>query len=62
MNLYETASNFGIQVQMNRWAISEMSGMGRAIWNYLPNLVLVIVIFITAHYLIRLNRFVFAEI
>jgi hypothetical protein len=44
---------------MNQWACSELSG---AIWNYLPNLVLVIMIFIAARYLIRLNGFVFAEI
>jgi small-conductance mechanosensitive channel len=51
-----------ISLQMNRWVISEMSGMGRTIWSYLPNLVLVIVILITSRYLVRLNRFVFAEI
>src|SRR5262249_12819994 len=51
-----------ISIQMNRWVFSELSGTGRAIWNYLPNLVLVMVIFMTSRYLIRLNRFVFAEI
>jgi len=51
-----------VSMQMSRWTISESSGLASAIWNYLPNLVVVAVIVMAARYLIRLNKFIFAEI
>ena len=51
-----------VSMQMSRWTISESSGLASAIWSYLPNLVVVAVIVIAARYLIRLNKFIFAEI
>jgi len=49
-------------IRINRWTSSEIVGLLRAIWDYLPSLILVIVIAIAARYLIRLNRFIFSEI
>ena len=49
-------------IRMNRWAISELAGLGNAIWSYIPNLVIVIVILMAACYLVRLDNFIFAEI
>jgi small-conductance mechanosensitive channel len=49
-------------IRINRWTSAEIFGLWHAFWNYLPNLVLVIVIAIAARYLIRLNRLVFSEI
>ncbi len=51
-----------VSIQMSRWTMSESSGLASAIWNYLPNLVVVAVIVLAARYLIRLNKFIFAEI
>jgi small-conductance mechanosensitive channel len=51
-----------VSMQMSRWTMSESSGLASAIWNYLPNLVVVAVIVLAARYLIRLNKFIFAEI
>jgi len=47
---------------MNRWTVSELAGLGNAIWSYIPNLVIVFVILMVARYLVRLDNFVFAEI
>jgi len=49
-------------IRMNQWTLTELSGLGRAIWDYLPNLVIVIVIVVAARYLIRLDNLLFREI
>ena len=49
-------------IRMNRWTVSELAGLGHAIWSYIPNLVIVFVILMVARYLVRLDNFVFAEI
>jgi len=49
-------------VRMNRWTTTQLWGLLNAVWAYLPNLVVLIVIVIAARYLIRLNRFIFNEI
>jgi small-conductance mechanosensitive channel len=49
-------------IRMNRWTLSELGGLGHAIWAYIPNLVIVIVILVAARYLVRLDNFVFREI
>lgn len=48
--------------KMHRWTISELAGVGRVIWTYLPNLVIVVIILIAARSLIRLNKYIFEEI
>lgn len=48
--------------KLNRWTVSELSGLGRALWDYLPNLVVVAIVLITARVLIRVNHFLFREI
>lgn len=60
--LYSFPSTRFTSIQMNRWTLSEISGAGHAIWSYLPNLAIVIVIALLARALIRLNRLVFREI
>lgn len=49
-------------IRMNSWTLSELAGLGNALWAYIPNLVIVIVILVAARYLIRLDNFVFREI
>jgi hypothetical protein len=49
-------------IQVNRWTVSELAGLGHAIWSYIPNLVIVIIILVAARYLVRLDNFIFAEI
>src|SRR4029077_2330008 len=49
-------------IRMNRWTLSELAGLGNAIWAYIPNLVIVIVILVAALYLVRLDNFIFREI
>jgi hypothetical protein len=49
-------------IRMNRWTLSELAGLGNAMWAYIPNLVIVIVILVAARYLIRLDNFLFREI
>ena len=48
--------------KLNRWTISELGGLGSALWDYLPNLVVVAIVLITARVLIRVNHFLFREI
>ena len=60
--LYSFPSTRYTSIQMNRWATSEVSGAGRALWSYLPNLAIVVVIVLAARALIRLNKLVFREI
>jgi len=48
--------------KLNRWTISELGGLGGALWDYLPNLVVVAIVLITARVLIRVNHFLFREI
>ncbi|HEY7097017.1 MAG TPA: mechanosensitive ion channel family protein [Terriglobales bacterium] len=44
------------------WFVSSLSAISEQVVNYVPNLLLVVVIGILIHYLIRLNSFVFGEI
>lgn len=60
--LYSFPATRYTSIQMNRWTTSEISSAGHAVWSYLPNLAIVIVIALLARALIRLNRLVFREI
>jgi len=48
--------------KLNRWTISELGGLGSALWAYLPSLVVVVIVLIAARVLIRLSHFFFREI
>jgi small-conductance mechanosensitive channel len=49
-------------LKINRWTISELAGLGKVVWTYLPNLVVVVLIAVAARYLVRLNKYLFKEI
>lgn len=56
------ASTRYTSIQINGWIVSELSELFQHFWNYLPNLAIAIVIGVAAHYLIRINKYVFREI
>jgi small-conductance mechanosensitive channel len=49
-------------LKINRWTVSQLADLGQAIWAYLPNLVVLVIIGLASGYLIRLNRYLFKEI
>ena len=49
-------------LKINRWTISQLADLGRAIWAYLPDLVVLIIIGLASRYLIRLTNYLFKEI
>lgn len=49
-------------LKMHRWTLSELSGLGSVVWDYLPNLVVVVIIALAARYLVRLSKYLFKEI
>lgn len=60
--LHSFPSTRYISIRINRWTVSELAGLGNAIWSYIPNLAIVVVILLAARYLVRLDNFIFTEI
>jgi len=48
--------------QITNWLLSELTGFGKNVIAYLPNLVLAIIICIVTYYLIQVNAYLFSEI
>ena len=48
--------------RITNWLLSELTGFGRSVVAYLPNLVLVVMICIATYYLIQVNEYLFSEI
>jgi small-conductance mechanosensitive channel len=51
-----------VSFKINRWTISQLADLGLAIWAYLPDLVVLIIIGLASRYLIRLTNYLFKEI
>ncbi|HEY1468544.1 MAG TPA: mechanosensitive ion channel family protein [Candidatus Acidoferrum sp.] len=51
-----------ISAKLSRWTISELGYVFEIVWSYLPNLVIVVVFFVAARALIRVNKYIFQEI
>jgi len=49
-------------LKINRWTTSQLADLGQAIWAYLPDLVVLIIIGLASRYLIRLTNYLFKEI
>lgn len=56
------AATRAISLSMTNWVISRLELIGEAVLNYLPNLLVLIVIAIVVYYVIRLLKLIFGEI
>jgi small-conductance mechanosensitive channel len=48
--------------QITNWLFSELAAFGKVVINYIPNLILVLLICLVTSYLIKLNEYIFGEI
>jgi small-conductance mechanosensitive channel len=48
--------------QISNWLFSQLGDFGKGLIDYLPNLILVVIICVVAYYLIEINQYIFSEI
>jgi small-conductance mechanosensitive channel len=48
--------------QITNWLFSELAGVGKIVIEYVPHLILVLIICLVTSYLIRLNTYIFGEV